>query len=257
MTHQYEMRTDMKMLTKGTPLRTRPGVSPSHFAPSLLRPSRLFTSSLTVCVMVACGSSKSTNNGYTGTVTNHGVDASVSSSSSSSGGGGGGDDSSFQSTEDAPSTNEDATSDATGEGDGETDGTAPSEAGDDATADAGPVVDDGSTAEDTGAGDAGPSCDNTSCAGCCDATHTCQPGSATAACGTGGTACHDCGASACTSGVCANAASDSGLPSACVGITCIAPDDCVYLEVLVAFGPGNPMCNFSMCSYASGHGVCQ
>jgi hypothetical protein len=107
------------------------------------------------------------------------------------------------------------------------------------------------------ADDGGATCDNTTCDGCCDDTRTCQAGSATTACGTGGTACHDCGSSACNAGVCANPPSDAGVSNACVGITCIAPDDCVYLEVLVAFGPGNPQCNFSMCSYATGRGICQ
>jgi hypothetical protein len=59
----------------------------------------------------------------------------------------------------------------------------------------------------------------------------------------------------CTGGDSGTGGGDSGLPTACQNITCIAPDDCVYLEVAIALG--GPSCNFTMCSYATGHGVCQ
>jgi hypothetical protein len=39
-------------------------------------------------------------------------------------------------------------------------------------------------------------------------------------------------------------------------VTCFAPDDCVYLEVLVA-ATGGGQCNFSMCDYSTGRGICQ
>jgi hypothetical protein len=63
-------------------------------------------------------------------------------------------------------------------------------------------------------------CGPGTCGGCCDSTGTCQPGSASNACGSNGSACSSCPSSyACTGGTCQQACGQAGL-ACCAGNQC-------------------------------------
>jgi hypothetical protein len=200
------------------------------------------------------------------------VTASVGACGSKSSGSGDGDDSSGNSSGGSSSGGSGSGSSSGGFGD---DNDATTQTGDD-TAEAGEAGDDPTVGDDAGEGggdDAGegggddaateastPPADGSACAtgtcsGCCDTSGVCQVGSGPSACGVGGTSCVDCGTGICSAGICNTTPSDAGATQ-CQNVGCIAPDDCVYAQVFISFG-GGPSCNFTMCSYSTGRGICQ
>ena len=187
----------------------------------------------------ACGSSSS---GVTG-------DTTSTPTSSSSGGSSGGTN--FGSSGGSSGV---GSSSGSGGGVGSGDDAGGDDAGDAAGDDAG----DATMNDAAPAGDGGAPCGPPTCVGCCDSTGTCAPGGATTACGSNGMTCSNCGSGTCGAGVCIGGGppADSGSSSQCTGVTCFAPDDCVYLQAFITVSGGRN-CNFTMCSYASGRGICQ
>ncbi|HEX3772039.1 MAG TPA: hypothetical protein VHV30_14285 [Polyangiaceae bacterium] len=216
--------------------------------------------SLLACFMVygvtvgGCSSSSTPNDG-TGASSSSGGTTKTGSSGgggglNSGGSGSGGTNSSGSSS----GTGDDTTplgDDAADAGDDS--GDASDDAGDDADA----TSSEASTGDDAAAAqDGAQPCGPTNCIGCCDSNGVCQGGGTTTACGNNGQTCSNCGAGTCGPGVCIGGGLDAGTPSQCAGVTCFAPDDCVYLQALISVG-GGPNCNFTMCSYATGRGICQ
>jgi hypothetical protein len=242
-----------------TPLRERR--SPRASRPQSHERNRSMTKaslSLLACFTVSgaiaagCGSSSSNaNSGDDGTSPTK-MGSSTSSGSSSGTGFG---SSSGTSSGSPVGTSSGVGDDAGDDGEASADDGGDATTGDDAGDDAGDATTSGDSSMTT---DAAAGCSAASCAGCCDSTGTCQAGGATTACGSNGATCSNCGAGTCGAGVCigGGAPADSGSAAQCTGVTCFAPDDCVYLQAFITVS-GGPNCNFTMCSYASGRGICQ